>query len=230
MIINNLFSLAANPSRVHIIDKNLVQKSLPLSKAEKFLKLKWLEWDISYAKVIYPTTENFVDLASYNVDIVEKLLVCYMDPECGWGLFAKDHITKGTIICVFTGIVKLENEIKSTDGESVFISGMTSDDRYLIVDGTNCGNITKFLQHLPKQDQIIKYKFDSDIDPLEIATENVTLTIISALSGLQTAIYIATEDIPPNTIVGCAYRESFWENRKPLFFKKNGTILGTSVV
>jgi hypothetical protein len=228
MINNNLFSLSANPSRVHIRDKNAVQKTLSLSKAEKFLKLKWLEWDINYAKVIYPS-ENFVDLASYNVSIVEKLLVRYMDPRCGWGLFAKDHITKGTIICVFTGIIKLENEIKSKDGESVFISGMTSDDRYLIIDGTDCGNITKFLQHLPKQDQVTKYRFDSDINPLEIATENVTLAIISALSGLQTAIYIATEDIPPNTIIGCTYRESFWEGRKPLFFRKDGTILSAAI-
>ena len=39
-----------------------------------------------------------------------------------------------------------------------------------------------------KQDQIINYKSQRGIDPLKIATENVTLVVISALAGLQTAM------------------------------------------
>jgi hypothetical protein len=214
-----------NPEFLYVVDKNGQSKKLSLNKIEKLFGIKWLEWDTSDIKFIKCSTQ-FDDISFPDVnEFLNKLEVRYMGKQYGWGLFSRDYIKKGSVIGVFTGVISFQERNKYITSEHVFISD-APDNKFLIIDGTTCGNITRFLQHLPNMDSIENYWFDNVVDKTNIAVENVEVAIVELFGeSVQTNLFIASRSINPNEIIGCAYDPASWESSLPAIFNKNGTVI-----
>lgn len=214
-----------NPEYLYVVDQNGQSKKLSLNEIEKLFGIKWLEWDVSDIKLIKCTTQ-FYDISFPDVnEFLNKLEVRYMGKQYGWGLFSRDYIKKGSVIGVFTGVISFQGKNKQITAEHVFISD-APDDKFLIIDGTTCGNITRFLQHLPNANSIENYWFDDVVDKTNIAIENVEIAVVELFgASIQTNLFIASRSINPNQIIGCAYDPAFWENSVPAIFKKDGSII-----
>jgi len=221
----NREQLVNNPEFLYVVDQNGQSKKLSLNEIEKLFGIKWLEWDISDIKFIKCLTP-FWDISFLDVnEFLNKLEVRYMGKQYGWGLFSRDYIKKGSVIGVFTGVISFQERNKQITSEHVFISD-APDNKFLIIDGTTCGNITRFLQHLPNIDSIENYCFDNTVDKTNIALENVEIAVVELFgASVQTNLFIASRSINPNEIIGCAYDSASWENSAPAIFKKDGTVI-----
>lgn len=218
--------VADNPKYLHVVDQNTQSKKLLLDEVEKLFDIKWLEWDISDMQLIKSSTP-FSDMSFSNDlnKLLNKLEVRYMGKKHGWGLFARGYITKGSVIGVFTGTVALQERNKQITAEHVFISD-TPDGKFLIIDGSTCGNVTRFLQHLPSIDNIKDYWFADGVDKSNVAVENVEVIVIELFgASVQTNLFVASRSINRNEIIGCAYDPAFWESGAPTLFSKGGSVI-----
>jgi len=197
---------ARNPRYLFIRDAAQVRKKLVITQAEELLGIKWLEWSID------------------GCDVCDNLEICYMNNYCGWGLFAKEKISKGKLIGFFTGEIRLQQTNKIPASENVFFS--ISNDGMIIVDATQCGNVTRYLQHLPNRETLCQYEFRTTKES-EIATQNIHAEIVT-FGDVVTVRFCASEDIEPGHIIGCPYdlpEPDYFQNKKLNFFKKNGDVI-----
>jgi len=158
-------------------------------------------------------------------EFLNKLEVRYMGSQYGWGLFSRDYIKKGSVIGVFTGVITLQERNKQITAEHVFISD-APDNKFLVVDGTTCGNVTRFFQHLPNVDIIENYWFDEVVDKTNVAVENVEIAVAELFgASVQTNLFVTSRSINPNEIIGCAYDPAFWESGAPVLFRGDGSVI-----
>lgn len=73
---------------------------------------------------------------------LEKVCVCHMGEDVGWGVFALDTIEAGEIICVYSGVIG--HVTASGDYANAWVRN-----RQYKVDAKELGGIARFMQHLP---------------------------------------------------------------------------------
>ena len=225
----NSIKTASNPQWIYIVDEFSIQRKISILEAEGLFNIKWLEWD---RKDINPIEKSFPShvtpkLLNNSNEVLNDLEIRFMNKQYGWGLFARGYIEKGSIIGVFTGIVSLQDRQVPIVAEHIFLYDAPNNN-FGIVDGTRQGNITRFLQHLPREENIKEYNFDPAIDKANVAVENVEAIVVSlALGSIKTNLFITSRDIYANEIIGCSYDPAFWEGKTPTFFRKDGSVIAS---
>ncbi len=159
------------------------------------------------------------------VDLVE---IRQMD-QCGWGLFARKVINKGTLLGLFTADIYVQDK-KTWESTTKLnlnhcYSYSVSNSEICILDGTSCGNLVRFMQHAPKKEKLDLYEFDSSLEGEEIAVENVDVPIVILENGVQTYLFIASCKIEAGSLLGCDYELPYDDNWQPSLFKKNGEVI-----
>lgn len=80
---------------------------------------------------------------------LESLVICDMGPEVGHGLFARDNIPAGTILFLYSGVIEpIKGDAKESDYAYSWASFNVSD-ATKIINAKKHGGLTRFLQHLP---------------------------------------------------------------------------------
>lgn len=189
-----------------IIDEDNLERSISIKEAEQIFDIKWLE-------------DNSINTALY-----EKYLIKYMGKELGWGLFSKKQILEGEIIGILTGEIYFQDRNTKVTSTHILLSDAPNN-QFQVVDAEKCGNITRFIQHLPTQDILDKIEFKQPDIKSDVAICNVRHEIIQMDNGIVTEKYSASKTINAGEIIGSNYDPNAWLDKKPCLFKKNGSLI-----
>ena len=129
----SFFAASGSNLTVNIFDETNNELTLTISEAEKKFNIQWIEFNSETPKIYH------------------KLQVRFMGSELGWGLFAKMNIESGETLGVFTGKIYMQDRSKIISSDHVFLSD-APDHKFQIVDASDCGNLTRFIQHLPSRE------------------------------------------------------------------------------
>lgn len=195
---------------IHIIDETQKQFHLSVEQAEKKFGIIWTE---------FPETaiENNYD----------KLQVRYMGEMLGWGLFALEDFSEGERIGVFSGDVSFQPRSQKITSSHIFLSD-APENQFQIVDASNAGNLTRFIQHLPTAAVLDKITFNDPQTKEKVATCNIKHNLIQLSENIKTEEYVAQRAIKAGEILGSSYHEIAWLEKMPLLIEKNGTIIESS--
>lgn len=195
---------------INIIDENQKQFHLSTEQAEKKFDIKWTE---------FPETaiENNYD----------KLQVRYMGGKLGWGLFTLKDFNEGERIGVFSGDVSFQPRSQKLTSSHIFLSD-APDNQFQVIDASNAGNLTRFIQHLPTAAVLDKITFNDPQTKEKVATCNIKHNIIQLSENIKTEEYVAQRAIKTGEILGSSYHEMAWLDKTPLLLEKDGTIIESS--
>lgn len=190
-------------------------------------------------KSFLPPFETIATLDRYFKNPTPLLIVNMGD--CGYGLFSKSKIKKGTPVCTYAGkLIPSDSNFEGRADRQYTVGVRTSSvltaifqantentdfeitlDRSqhfpAFIDGSEYGNWGSFLQHLPTKDKIANKA---------VATANL-ITIGADYRYYPCYYFKAARDIEANEILGFDYGENYWknQNKSPLFFDKYGQAL-----
>jgi hypothetical protein len=80
--------------------------------------------------------------------LIDKLVICYMGLNVGHGVFAREDISLGDIVAIYSGELKKKSNTNTESAYSLDIDTQTGSGNYYI-DAKNYGGIARFIQHLP---------------------------------------------------------------------------------
>lgn len=134
----------------------------------------------------------------------EKLVVCFIDEEVGYGVFSKEFIPAGTIIGVYSGEVEISSG-QNDYGMSLYPSSVIQH-KDLRMNAREAGGIARFIQHMP-------YSLDKIIS--EICASKDIDSIVRILDG--NGLFFSDEkDLQKIRIIretGELYLKSFYEEQ-----------------
>ena len=194
--------------------KNTLPKVTPELAWEKF-KIKWKDNNLQGSYYTY--------YWGYKTDpyIYPAVVICYINPKVGYGLFAMEDINYNDIIAEYTGkYVKADEKTMLS-----FIPYGWGFDNMDFIDAKDQGNVARFVLSLPMSSV---YDF-FDIDVNEIAFANalgVSATNIKDEND-QRIIFVATENIKQFEQIGVDYGLGYWSCSMldPELFYKNGDMI-----
>lgn len=79
----------------------------------------------------------------------DKLVICYINDEVGFGVFTREKINLGEIVCFYSGVFRKNNLDDNEFNEyGMDVDTATGESDYFI-DAGEIGRIARFIQHLP---------------------------------------------------------------------------------
>jgi hypothetical protein len=232
-----------NPESIFYAGSDGQIRIVSISEFSRLKNFEWTENILADPTVLPP----LLDCIGYFPDIVtpiENLYVKEISPDCGAGVFARVPLKKGTYLGFYTGIVELSRGDKDQSyymQTNYMQTKLQRDYDYKhVINACNFGNITRFIQDLPEQEELDRYyhfttkSSEPGMSKTQIAIANVQssaqLIEISKFppQSLQVVIFETTRDIQANEMLGFSY--SFigaWSKipSKRLFFNTIGEIL-----
>lgn len=190
---------------INLIDEDKVEKYISIKTFEEKFGITWLEHDITHQ------------------NMYQKLQIRYMGAILGWGLFAREDIQAGEIIGIFTGEVYFQDRHAAITSKHVFLSDAPNN-QFQVVDATTCGNLTRFIQHLPTKEVLNRFFPNADSVTSKIATNNITHRIIHLTDAIVTEEYSAQRLIKAGEVLGSNYSDFAWLEKAPLFLEQDGAI------
>lgn len=135
----------------------------------------------------------------------------YISPEIGFGVFSKENIKEGEIISFYTGI----KTTHTSQSNYTFIS--QKDCLQLRLDARKQGNITRFINHAPKE-----------LDPPQKAfiTANIE-SLTYEINGIEVIVYSTTKDIMEGEQLLVDYGVGFFKKKDMLHVKANGQFINS---
>lgn len=188
-------------SYIYIENPKGEEKRVTISEAEKLFNIEWLEW------------------RKQDCHVNKNFKICFMGNKLGWGLFARKKIKKDTVIGLFTGKVRFQNRDVAIESEHVFLND-AKNNQFQIVDASEAGNITRFIQHLPTLETIKKIKF-KELVKSDLAIANVRKRVLN-VNNIFTEEYYTDTSIDANSILGCEYDPQFWLENIPFLLTTLG--------
>ena len=152
------------------------------------------------------------------------LHVCYIDDEVGYGVFTSVPIKAGTIIGIYAGIVEKRGY---KDDYGINIEYEDSDESGYIISAYTAGGITRFIQHMPNEQE------DKISPQLKSICATANLRSYQLMySGVPIIYFVACRNIEKNEQLGISYGNKYWSdrNKTPKYFYKNGKVIPTSVM
>lgn len=128
-------------------------KKLPVDEAEKLFDFKYCEnvlisKELSKQQSFSPKTREETDLLErLKNPLNDKLVICFINKDVGYGVFANSFIEAGTIIGVYAGQIEKKSNVDKTYGWAL--------DNNLRVNARKYGGITRFIQHMPYSNGIV---------------------------------------------------------------------------
>ena len=163
---------------------------------------------------LYIAEERIVELLKHPVDFSAYELR-YIHPDIGFGVFTNKSIGKGDIITFYTGVKKTQ---KSLTNRRYFFD-INSDCLNMYLDAHAFGNITRFINHAPKEEES-----ESARSRNQLLTANLT-PIYHYLNGISVVIYSVNSDIAVGEQLLVNYGKPFFTNTPMARFKSNGNLV-----
>ena len=170
--------------------------------------------DIVDGDSLYLAEEKIVELLKHPVNFSAYELR-YIHPDIGFGVFTKKLIPKGDVISFYTGVKKTQKSL--TNGRYFF--DINSDCLNMYLDAYAFGNITRFINHAPKEEESKRV-----LSRNQLLTANLT-PIYHYLNGISVVIYSVNRDIAPGEQLLVNYGKPFFTNSPMARFKSNGNLV-----
>lgn len=190
-IISHLMGLKFNFSENTIIDIELSIKDLP-EKVD--------------ADALYKHHDLWIALFK-TPGSISSFELRYISPEIGFGVFSRSIINKGDYIGFYSGF-KTNNNLYNPN----YTFSPNDDCFALYVDSSQCGNITRFINHAPKD------------NTMPLLTANIKAESVY-INGIEFICFIASTMILKGEQLLLDYGDSFFEQAPMSQFTKNGRII-----
>lgn len=155
------------------------------------------------------------------------LIICELDKKVGKGVFLAKNaavIKEGTLLGIYAGELK---NIKPKDPSyTLSLRGLAECTQHLYIDSKKIGNIFRFVQDLPKNEEL-----DNSEVPLpllkHIVTENIKV-LGGWYQNYPVCAFVALKDILPGEQLGFSYGSSYWQayKKKRCVFNQAGEVIG----
>jgi hypothetical protein len=177
----------------------------------------------------------------------ERLLIAYIDPKVGFGLFARESISLNSIVTLYGGNIVNCTDIESTSVNSYYASyyvslkedgtkktfsaydAVSSDPKntQFMVDANEKGGMARFIQHFPLFGELLNLITDHHDLPLEaIACQNVEAETVF-FAGVPVIAVAAMREIRKYEQIGYTYRQKYWKAKgiNPELFDQHGNVI-----
>jgi hypothetical protein len=174
----------------------------------------------------------------------ERLLIAYIHPKVGFGLFARESISIGSIVTLYGGNIINFTDTKHLSLDTYYLSYDVSlkedgtkktfvpldaipHDTKFIVDAYERGGVGRFIQHFPLPTELTDLiTCHDDLPPESIACENVDVRTVS-LGEIPVIAVTARRLIKKHEQIGYSYGESYWKSKyiKPELFDQHGNVI-----
>lgn len=230
-----------------VTDKVTMSKTMADSDLDRLMQLYEYCYGTSASEKLIEIKKHLNTTVSNLTDYVTKprqdLMVVKINERVGCGAFLDpkaNPIQENEIVTVYTGIYKnfeqrneCEDYAFDLPQHPIFYSQNHAEKDGFnagFIDAKNYGNISRFIQDLPTEDEI-KELYKLRTRKLNtIATANIK-GLLSYCNNVPVVYLVATREIQPGEQLGFSYGRGYWsraeliKNIKRFLFDKNGQII-----
>ncbi len=189
----------------------------PNDQRHLFFNESKLKWDGIISGI--PKKKLYDEISAIQIGGNENMLaIAKMNDKVGYGVFAIKDIPKHTVVCIYSGEIKLGRRVTTIDTND--LKFYTGNFRIIAKEIRGMGS---YMQHLPAKTDHLKMKE-------MVATTNVMPEYIVMYDEnnlpVPVVVFVTLRDIKEGEQVGFSYGWEFWETRGvPSYFDHNGNIL-----
>lgn len=211
--------------------KQWCELSLIAMQGAKPLSFKCL----SHAEAL--TMETMLEVAAWSRMFSERMAICKINDKVGYGVFATDEIPKGAFVGIYTGAIsnKTQKEIEQATAPYAFaVKPKEEKGLGVSLDAIEYGNITRFFQHLPLEEEredrldqlITDFEFKKPEQAREVATANLQQCMVTYY-GIPVNVFQTIRAIHKNEQLGFSYGLEYWIScaNCPSLFNKKGDVI-----
>ncbi|MBV8802203.1 MAG: hypothetical protein JO131_04435 [Gammaproteobacteria bacterium] len=230
------------PFTVSVIDKKGVVNTVKVEEIEKIHQFRWKEDVFVSSDCLYfATIENlffkhplnnlsitwgasclsakfqhyFENIDSYN----NKMALINMG-DLGFGVVAKDEFKKDDAIIGFYAGEVIGDGYRSREARTYAFKAYIGK-QYVSLDAKAYGNLTRFMPHLPKKEELKSQHFPG-INIENVATANLKI-VYARINTCSFPAFQALEPIEPKQIMGFSYGSGYWMYKPFWLLDKNGS-------
>ena len=205
------------PPKVWVSENGLF-KTKPVQEIEEEHKFQWkedifittMDPRITWSTVLGdPVVREFQYCLNHAEECNDQFALKHFNEDIGWGVVAKKELNQCNKLLSFYASKVVTQEDPPYDGYFYKMNVDVKDYAYHSTDALRFGNITRFMMHLPKKDDIIDLSEVPDVDPSKIARANCEIGYVEAKDTRIPAI-IQTKPIKPNEVIGYSYGTAYW--------------------
>lgn len=162
---------------------------------------------------LYNTKDQLVALLKNPADF-SRYELRYISPIVGFGVFAKEPVKTGDIISFYTGVKKAHDP---SILNYAFIQ--TKDCLAMMIDASQYGNITRFINHAPDENTTINNSHNTSFMEANVKA------VSAYLNGIEVILYKAQKDIFCGEQLLVDYGKRYFQKSPLTLFKTNGQLI-----
>jgi hypothetical protein len=174
--------------------KKTLTRITPEIAKEKF-DIEWIDNKLNAGHLTKAKKNGKIYKVPLRLKGYPDLVICYISPEVGYGLFAMTNIRKWDIVVEYTGKL-IYGDYKANE----YSMDAGSSANYRSIDAQKFGNAARFANHLISEDELHNYGYTTIEPDDQIATANLNI-----VSFDQYLFLVASRDIKSFEQIGFLY-------------------------